>query len=136
MNECSTNQTQHFTGCASLVAIGVKLSQLKLFPPIRTTAQIRRKTIKHTPADKLYDALISLLAGVHGLVEITTRLRADPAISAGAVSKPASKATSRGWVEPSATRSAVLAQHNGRSVRFSSKQQQILLNHNPILTNA
>jgi hypothetical protein len=59
MNECSTNQKQHFTGCASLAAIGVKLSQLKLFDPIRTTAQIGRKTIKHTPADKLYDALIS-----------------------------------------------------------------------------
>jgi hypothetical protein len=80
MNECNTNQTQHFTGCASLAAIGVKLSQLKLFDPIRTTVQIRQKTIKHTPADKLYDAFISLLAGAHGLVEINTRLRADPAL--------------------------------------------------------
>ena len=80
MNECSTNQTQHFTGCASLAAIGVKLSQLKLFEPIRTHVQIRQKTIKHTPADKLYDAFISLLAGAHGLVEINTRLRSDPAL--------------------------------------------------------
>jgi hypothetical protein len=80
MNECSTNQTHHFTGCASLAAIGVKLSQLKLFEPIRTTVQIRQKTIKQTPADKLYDAFISLLAGAHGLVEINTRLRADPAL--------------------------------------------------------
>ncbi len=40
--------------------------------------QIRQKTIKHTPADKLYDAFISLLAGAHGLVEINTRLRTDP----------------------------------------------------------
>jgi hypothetical protein len=76
MNECSTNQTQHFTGCASLAAIGAKLSQLKLFDPIRTTVQIRQKTIKHTPIDKLYDAFISLLAGAHGLVEINTRLQA------------------------------------------------------------
>src|SRR6266853_7037682 len=80
MNECSTNQTQHFTGCASLAAIGVKLSQLNLFGPIRTTVQIRQKTIKHTPVDKLYDAFISLLAGAHGLVEINTRLRTDPAL--------------------------------------------------------
>jgi hypothetical protein len=42
--------------------------------------QIRQKTIKHTPADKLYDAFISLLAGAHGLVEINTRLRTDPAL--------------------------------------------------------
>jgi hypothetical protein len=80
MNECITNQTQHFTGCASLAAIGVKLSQLNLFGPIRTTVQIRQKTIKHTPVDKLYDAFISLLAGAHGLVEINTRLRTDPAL--------------------------------------------------------
>jgi Transposase DDE domain len=80
MNECSTNQTQHFTGCASLAAIGVKLSQLKLFDPIRATVQIRQKTIKHTPTDKLYDAFISLMAGAHGLVEINTRLRTDPAL--------------------------------------------------------
>jgi hypothetical protein len=35
----------------------------------------------------------------------------DLAINAGEASKPASKATSRGWVSPNATRSAVLAQH-------------------------
>ncbi len=80
MNECSTNETQHFTGCASLAAIGVKVSQLKLFDPIRTRVQIKQKTIKHTPADKLYDAFISLLAGAQGLVEINTRLRSDPAL--------------------------------------------------------
>jgi hypothetical protein len=60
--------------------MGVKLSQLKLFDPIRTTVQIRQKTIKHTPVDKLYDAFISLLAGAHGLVEINTRLRTDLAL--------------------------------------------------------
>ncbi len=80
MNEWNTHQTQHFTGCASLAAIGVKLSQLKLFDPIRTRVQIKQKTIKHTPIDKLSDAFISLLAGAHGLVEINTRLRADPGL--------------------------------------------------------
>lgn len=79
MNECSTNQTQHFTDCAALTASGVQLKQLKLFDLIRTTVQIRQKTIKYTPTNKLYDAFISLLAGAHGLVEINTRLRIDPA---------------------------------------------------------
>jgi len=58
----------------------VKVRHLDLFGPIRTTVQIRQKTIKHTPADKLYDAFISLMAGAHGLVEINTRLRADAAL--------------------------------------------------------
>jgi hypothetical protein len=44
--------------------------------------QIGQKTVKHTPTDKLYDAFMSLLAGAHGLVEINTRLRADPALQA------------------------------------------------------
>lgn len=80
MNESITATTNHFSPAASLAALGVKLSQLDLFGPIRTEVQIGQKTIKHTPTDKLYDAFISLLAGAHGLVEINTRLRADPAL--------------------------------------------------------
>src|SRR5256884_7751460 len=72
--------TKHFTGCASLAAVGVKLRQLDVFGPIRKTVRIAQKTVKHTPIDKVYDAFISLLAGAHGLVEINTRLRADPAL--------------------------------------------------------
>ena len=80
MNECITATTNHFSPAAHLPAIGVKLSQLDLFGPIRAQVRIRQKTVKHTPTDKLYDALISLLAGAHGLVEINTRLRTDPAL--------------------------------------------------------
>src|SRR5436309_11047064 len=82
MNESITRTTNHFSPAASLAAIGVKLRQLDVFGPIRTQVQIRQKTVKHTPADKLYDAFISLLAGAHGLVEINTRLRADPGLQA------------------------------------------------------
>jgi len=80
MNESITPTTNHFTACATLAAIGAKLRQLDLFGPIRTRVQIRQKTVKHTPIDKLSDAFISLLAGAHGLVEINTRLRADPGL--------------------------------------------------------
>jgi hypothetical protein len=80
MNESITRTTNHFSPAASLAAIGVKLSQLDLFGPIRKQVQIKQKTVKHTPTDKLYDALISLLAGAHGLVEINTRLRDDPGL--------------------------------------------------------
>src|SRR6266581_2086794 len=80
MNESNTPTTKHFSPAASLAALGVKLSQLDLFGPIRTEVQIRQKTIKHTPVDKLYDAFISLLAGAHGMAEINTRLRPDPAL--------------------------------------------------------
>src|SRR5438477_11628968 len=79
MNESTT---KHFTGCASLAAVGVKLRQLDVFGPIRQSVRIAQKTVKHTPIDKVYDAFISLLAGAHGLVEINTRLRADLALQA------------------------------------------------------
>ncbi len=80
MKESITTTTNHFTGCATLAAIGAKLQQLDFFSPIRKRVQIRQKTIKHTPLDKLMDAFISLLAGAHGLVEINSRLRADPGL--------------------------------------------------------
>src|SRR5438132_2121890 len=80
MNESTTRITKQFTGCASLAALGVKLRELKLFELIEQTVQIAQKTIKDSPTDKLYDALISMLAGAHGLVEINTRLRTDAAL--------------------------------------------------------
>jgi hypothetical protein len=80
MNESITSTTKTFTGSASLAAIGIKLTELKLFEPIAQRVQIAQKTIKDKPSDKLYDALISILAGAHGLVEINTRLRADVAL--------------------------------------------------------
>src|SRR5947199_9422908 len=77
MNESTTPLINHFTGCATLAAIGIKLRELNVFQPIKQSVQIAQKTIKDSPTDKLYDAFISLLAGAHGLVEINTRLRAD-----------------------------------------------------------
>ncbi len=82
MNESTTQATKQFTACASLAAIGVKLRELDVFGPIRTSVRIAQKTVKHTPTDKLYDGLISLLAGAHGLVEINSRLRSDRALQA------------------------------------------------------
>src|SRR5437588_2264741 len=80
MNESTTPTTKQFTSCASLAAIGVKLRELKVFEPIEQLVQIAQKTVKDTPTQKLDDALISILAGAHGLSEINTRLRADAAL--------------------------------------------------------
>jgi len=76
----STTISVHSSPCASLAAIGAQIQSLDLFGPIRQTVQIAQKTVKYTPADKLYDAFITILAGAHGLVEVNTRLRADLAL--------------------------------------------------------
>ena len=67
---------------ASLAALGLKLQQLDLFGPIRQHVHIPQKTVRYSPADKLYDALITILAGAHGMVESNTRVRSDPAVQA------------------------------------------------------
>jgi hypothetical protein len=69
-----------FTPRAALAALGCHLQQLDLFAPIRAQVRIAQKTVIHAPADKLYDAFIAMLAGAHGLVEVNTRLRSDPAV--------------------------------------------------------
>ena len=80
MNESVTPATKVFTGSDTLAAIGLKLRELKLFETIEQRVQISQKTVKDRPSDKLYDAFISLLSGVYGLVEINIRLRADVAL--------------------------------------------------------
>jgi hypothetical protein len=79
MNE-STTIIEHSSPCASLAAIGAQIQHLDLFAPIRQLVQIAQKTVKYTPTDKLYDAFITILAGAHGIGEVNTRLRADPAL--------------------------------------------------------
>jgi DDE family transposase len=78
----SSLATRHFSPAASLAALGVHLRQIDLFGPIRDSLKIDQKTVKYTPLDKLSDAFISILAGAHGLSEINTRLRSDPALQA------------------------------------------------------
>ncbi len=82
MSQSTISATRTSTPRASLAALGLKLQQVDLFGPIRAQVQIRQKTVRHTPTDKLYDALITILAGAHGLVEVNTRLRSDPALQA------------------------------------------------------
>ncbi len=74
--------TTTFTPCATLAALGCHLEQIKLFDIVRKQVTITQKTLSHSPADKLYDAFITILAGAHGLVEANTRLRSDQALQA------------------------------------------------------
>jgi len=81
MNKAAKNaESAHFTPRTTLAAIGLKLRALDLLAPIKERVQIGQKTVKHTPLEKLEDALITILAGAHGLCEINTRLRSDPAL--------------------------------------------------------
>jgi hypothetical protein len=84
--EQSTTVTEEMqsvvSGHATLIAIGLKIRQLKLLAPMREKVQIAQKTIKRAPVDKLVDGLIAILAGAHGLVEINKLVRGDGALQA------------------------------------------------------
>jgi hypothetical protein len=57
---------QTFTARATLVAIGIKVRQIGLLKPIFQKVRIAQKTVKFSPAEKLVDALITILAGAQG----------------------------------------------------------------------
>jgi len=67
---------------ATLAALGVHLTRLDLFAPVRQLVQIAQKTVRYAPTEKLYDCFIGILAGAHGIAEINRVLRADPALQA------------------------------------------------------
>lgn len=69
-----------YSSCATLAGIGAKLRALELLAPIEQLVKIKQKIVKRSPFEKLQDALITILAGAHGLVEINTRLRSDKAL--------------------------------------------------------
>jgi hypothetical protein len=75
MSESTLNSK--FCAHASLAAIGHYLKNIDLLAPIKEKLQIKQKTVKYTPFDKICDAFLLLLTGAHRMVEINTRLRPD-----------------------------------------------------------
>lgn len=69
-----------FSQRSALVVVGLKLQAIHLFDPIATGVHIPQKVVQYTPAQKLHDAFISMLAGSHGLVETNKRVRPDHAL--------------------------------------------------------
>lgn len=82
-----------FSPRATWAALGLRRQGLNLFGPVRDHVHLGQKTIPHTPGPKLSDALIAILAGAHGFVEIHKRLRSDPGLQAAC--------GRQAWAEPS-----------------------------------
>jgi hypothetical protein len=76
----NTAPTQHFTPRATLAAFAVKLRSLGVLETLAEHVTIKQKTVRHTPIEKLTDALIAILSGARGLSEINTRVRPDTAL--------------------------------------------------------
>jgi len=68
--------TEH-TARAGLAAVGAWVQENGLWDRVEERVRIGQKTIRHTPTDKLLDAMIGILAGGAGVVEVNTRVRPD-----------------------------------------------------------
>ena len=69
-----------FSSQITLVAIGIMIEPLNLLNPIKEGVKIKQKTAKNSPYEKLVDALIAILSGARGLVEVNTRVRPEQAV--------------------------------------------------------
>lgn len=69
-----SNETQ--TGHAPLCAFGHHLTREKALKPLEWV-EVPQKTLKHSPAQKLTDALIGMLAGCSTLYELNAEVRPD-----------------------------------------------------------
>jgi hypothetical protein len=71
------NKFSRFSARASLASVGQRMRQLKIWETVERHVQVVQKVRKHKPLEKLLDALMNILAGGHGVVEVNTRVRPD-----------------------------------------------------------
>jgi hypothetical protein len=68
------------TGRASLCALGEYLRRHCFFAPLREHVQIRQKTVRYRPIDKLLDALSGILCGAKTMAQNNVTIRTDRAV--------------------------------------------------------
>lgn len=68
------------TGRASLCALGEYLRRHCFFAPLRESVQIRQKTVRYRPIDKLLDALSGILCGAKTMAQNNVTIRTDRAV--------------------------------------------------------
>jgi len=68
------------TGRASLCALGEYLRRHCFFAPLRESVQIRQKTVRYRPIDKLLDALSGIFCGAKTIAQNNVTIRTDRAV--------------------------------------------------------
>ena len=69
------------TSFAPLGVLGYCLTRTDFLQPVLAPVQLPLKAVHHTPADKLLDVLVSILAGCRAITQVNTRLRPDLALA-------------------------------------------------------
>jgi hypothetical protein len=76
MIECKLHSPKTQTAFGGLCVLGHYLSEGGVLQPLRGV-EIAQKTLKHSPAQKLTDALMGILAGCKAVYEMNVRVRPD-----------------------------------------------------------
>src|SRR5262249_34399751 len=69
------------TNFAPLGVLGYCLTRSNFLWPTLTAVHLPLKAVDHTPASKLLDVLVSILAGCRAISQVNTRLRPDTALA-------------------------------------------------------
>lgn len=69
------------TNFAPLGVLGYCLTRTTFLWPVLTAVHLPLKAVDHTPASKLLDVLVSILAGCRAIKHVNTRLRPDVALA-------------------------------------------------------
>src|SRR6266545_551650 len=69
------------TNFAPLGVLGYCLTRTNFLWPFLTAVHLPLKAVDHTPASKLLDVLVSILAGCRAISQVNTRLRPDTALA-------------------------------------------------------
>lgn len=70
----------HVTEHVSLIAVAMWMKRKAIWDDVSKKVTVAQKTVRDQPTDKLLAALVAILSGAHGLVEVNTRLRSDHAL--------------------------------------------------------
>ncbi len=76
MIECALNSPRTQTAFGPLCALGHFLTKEGVLKPL-CSVRIAQKTVKHSPQEKLLDALMAILSGCSALYEMNVRVRPD-----------------------------------------------------------
>lgn len=76
MIECALNSPKTQTAFGPLCALGHHLTMEKALEPL-CGVNIDQKTVRHSPQQKLVDALVGIMAGCKALYEMNVRVRPD-----------------------------------------------------------
>jgi Transposase DDE domain group 1 len=71
-----------FSARASLMVVGVRMRAMGIWKAVEEAVHIEQKVVRYRPIDKVLDALIMILAGGRGIVEVNTLVRSDKLLQA------------------------------------------------------